>query len=286
MKTFQRHLMLATALATVFAAAPLQAQDIKTTQETIKTTPGFNPGSGQINPGETKAAPSASTDIRKIPTHAEALAAFRKFDDPNPALGAEAPQQSTTSNDKTVSPAGGSGDPTTATQGQAAIGGPLSPGASAGGGNAQSPSGQSNGPSGQQNAPARETVGVRPAATAAASKAGPIGATGQTMPSKLSERNEVLDRLPIMAWPLQLTDEERQQIYKAVMAEQASPVAGADALTAASELSPSQALTGMHPLPATVSGLGALNKLAYVKGKNKVLLVIPSTRTVVDEISS
>jgi hypothetical protein len=282
MKTVHRHLMLATALATVLGAAPLQAQDVKTTQETVKTTPGFNPGSGQINPGETKAAPSASTDIRKIPTHDEALAAFRKFDDPNPALGAEAPQQSTTSNNKTVSPAGGSGDPTTATQGQAAIGGPMSPGASAGGGNAQ-PGGPANAAS---DKPAGETVGARPAASAAPSKDGPIGATGQTMPSKLSERNEVLDRLPIMAWPLQLTDEERQQIYKAVMADKAQPVADADALTTASELSPSQALTGMHPLPATVSGLGALNKLAFVKGKNKVLLVIPSTRTVVDEISS
>lgn len=270
-------LMLATALATVLAAAPLRAQDIKTTQDTIKTNPGFNPGTGQINPGETKAAPSASTDIRKIPTPAEALAAFRKVDDPNPSLGSEAPQQSTSSNDKTVSPAGGSGDPTTATQGQAAIGGPLSPGASAGG-NAPTPGGSANA--------ASETVGARAAGTAPAAKPGPIGATGQTMPSKFSERNDVLDRVPIMAWPLQLTDEERQQIYKAVMADPAQPAADADALKPASEISTDQALNGMHPLPASVSGLEALNKLAYVKGKNKVLLVIPSTRTVVDEIAS
>lgn len=276
----QRSLLLATAIAAVLAAAPLRAQD------TIKTNPGFNPDTGQINPGDTKAAPSFSTDIRKIPTHAEALAALRAFDDPTPALGAEAPQPAPSGNNKTVSPTGGSGDPTTATQGQAAIGGPLSPGASAGGnapaGSAASSSDQSAAASGDP-AP-RETQGGRPAS--AAKKQGPIGATGQTMPSKFSERNDVLDRLPIMALPLKLSDEERTQIYKAVMAdkEQASP--DADKLTAASELSPDQALTGMHPFPGSVSGIEALNKLAYVKGKSKVLLVVPTTRTVVDEIES
>ena len=265
-------LMLATAVAAVLAAAPLRAQD------TVKTNPGFNPDTGQINPGETKAAPSASIDIRKIPSHAEALAALRAFDDPNPALGAEAPQPSTSSNDKTVSPTGGSGDPTTATQGQAAIGGPLSPGASAGGGG--------NAPSGSATSPSRETLGVRPASASIAKKPGPIGATGQTMPSKFSERNDVLDRLPTMALPLRLSDEERQQIYKAVMADNGQAAADADKLTSASELSPDQALNGMHPLPGSVSGIEALNKLAYVKGKSKVLLVIPTTRTVVDEIES
>jgi hypothetical protein len=277
MKVLHRSLILAAGLAAVFAVAPLRAEDIKTTQDTLKTNPGFNPGTGQINPGESQATPSSSIDIRKIPTHAEALAALRKADDPNPSLGSEAPQQSTSSNDKTVSPAGGSGDPTTATQGQAAIGGPLSPGASAGG-VAPTPGGSANAVS--------ETVGARAAGTAPAAKPGPIGATGQTMPSKFSERNDVLDRLPMMALPLRLTDEERQQIFKAIMADQTPPVANADALTPASELSADQALNGMRPFPASVSGIEALNKLAYVKGKTKVLLVIPSTRTVVDEIAS
>ncbi len=226
-------LMLATALAAVLAAAPLRAEDIKTTQDTLKTNPGFNPDTGQINQGETKATASSSINVRKIPTHAEALAAIRKFDDPNPSLGAELAQPSAGGNDTS----------------------------------------------------ARETMGARPGETAA-SKPGPFGATGQTMPAKFSERNDVLDRLPIMALPLRLTDEERQQIYKAVMADPAQPAADADALMPAGELSTDQALNGMHPLPASVSGIEALNKLAYVKGKNKVLLVIPSTRTVVDEIAS
>lgn len=277
MMLLHRHLMLATALAAVLAAAPVHAQAIKTTQDTLKTNPGFKPDTGQINAGDSPATPSSSIDIRKIPTHAEALAASRMIDDPNPSLGSDPAEQSTSSNDKTVSPAGGGGDPTTATQGQAAIGGPMSPGASAGG-KAPTPGGSAD--------RASETMGARAAGTAPAAKLGPIGATGQTMPSKFSERNDVLDRVPMMALPLRLTDEERQQIYKAVMADQAQPAADADALTSASELSTDQALNGMHPLPASVSGMEALNKLAYVKGKNKVLLVIPSTRTVVDEIAS
>jgi hypothetical protein len=40
---------------------------------------------------------------------------------------------------------------------------------------------------------------------------GPIGATSQTMPSKLSERNDILDRMPTMAMPLPLSEQDRQK---------------------------------------------------------------------------
>ena len=39
---------------------------------------------------------------------------------------------------------------------------------------------------------------------------GPIGAVGQTIPAKFSKRNDILDRTPIMAFPLRLSDEERR----------------------------------------------------------------------------
>lgn len=288
MKQLHRHLMLATALAAGFAiAAPLatHAQE----KSTVTTNPGFKPGSGQINPGETIAAPSSSTDIRKIPSHAEAVAALMATDDPVSALGAQAPNTAPAANtqaapsnakpvteNKTTAPAAASGDVTTATQGQAASGGPLSPGASSGGG--------SNGPA-PANAPPTETTGVGNRA-ADPHRPGPIGATGQTLPAKFSERNDVLDRLPIMAWPQRLTDEERQQVFKAVMADKAQAVADADTLGPASQLSTDQALNGMHKLPDSVSGIGSLQKLSFVKAKNKVLLVEPSTRIVVDEIAS
>ncbi len=287
MNKSHRHLMLATALATSLAAVVPLAPGSALAQEmpTVTTNPGFKPGTGQINPGETLAAPSSSIDIRKIPSHAEAVAALMSADDPVSALGAEVPKPANSANtqateNKTISPPG-AGDVTTATQGQAAIGGPMSPGASSGGGsNGPAPAGGP--PAAAQGASATTGVGSR---AADPHRPGPIGATGQTLPAKFSSRNDVLDRLPIMAWPQRLTDQERQQIFQAVMADKAQAAANADALGPASELSTEQALTGMHALPDSVSGIGTLKKLAYVKGKTKVLLVEMSTRIVVDEIT-
>ena len=42
----------------------------------------------------------------------------------------------------------------------------------------------------------------------------------------------------------------------------------------------------MHPMPASVSGISGVQALDYVKTKDKVFLVAPATRTVVDEINS
>jgi hypothetical protein len=115
---------------------------------------------------------------------------------------------------------------------------------------------------------------------------GPIGAVGETIPAKFSQRNDILDRTPMMALPSGLTDQERQQIYQAVMADKSQPATDADALAPASELSTRQALDEMHELPASVKGIGGVSKLKFVKAKNKVLLVEPSTRTVVEQITS
>jgi hypothetical protein len=131
---------------------------------------------------------------------------------------------------------------------------------------------------------ASDKMAASPAASGGGST-GPIGATGQTMPAKLSTRNDVLDRVPIMAWPMSLSDQERQQIYLAVMAEKSQPAANADKLAPASELSTDHALNDMHALPASLRGIAALTGLQYVKTKDKVLLVQASTRTVVEQIS-
>ena len=71
------------ALAVLLAVPPLAIG--QTRAENSATVP-TNP------PGVEHAAPSSSTDIRKIPTHAEAIAALMAPDDPNPALGQESPQ--------------------------------------------------------------------------------------------------------------------------------------------------------------------------------------------------
>ena len=115
---------------------------------------------------------------------------------------------------------------------------------------------------------------------------GPIGSFGQTIPAKFSKRNDILDRVPTMAIPLPLTDEQLKQIYDAVMAENSPSPAGADALKPTSELSPDQALNGMHPLPASVRGIDGVTRLYYVKAQGKVLLVEPAVRTVVGQITS
>ena len=124
-----------------------------------------------------------------------------------------------------------------------------------------------------------------PAATNEPPPSGPIGSFGQTIPAKFSKRNDTLDHVPTMAIPLPLTDEQRKQIYDAVMADKSQPVAGADALKPASELSPNQALKGMHPLPESVRGIDGVTRLYYVKAKGKILLIEPATRTVVGQIT-
>jgi hypothetical protein len=114
---------------------------------------------------------------------------------------------------------------------------------------------------------------------------GPIGSFGQTIPAKFSKRNDILDQVPIMAIPLPLTDQQLNQIYDAVMADNTQPTVGAEALKPASELSPDQALNDMHPLPGSLHGIDGLAGLYYVKGQKKVLLVAPAIRTVVDQIA-
>jgi hypothetical protein len=96
----------------------------------------------------------------------------------------------------------------------------------------------------------------------------------------------ILDHVPTMAIPLPLTHEQRKQIYEAVMAEKSHPVAGADALKPASELSPNQALNGMRPLPESVRGIDGVSRLYYIKAKDKVLLIEPNVRTVVGQITA
>jgi hypothetical protein len=114
---------------------------------------------------------------------------------------------------------------------------------------------------------------------------GPIGSFGQTIPAKFSKRNDVLDRVPTMALPLPLTQEQRKQIYDAVMAEKSQPIVGADALKPTSELSTNQALNGMRPLPESVRSIDGVSRLYYIKAKDKVLLIEPNVRTVVGQIT-
>jgi hypothetical protein len=125
---------------------------------------------------------------------------------------------------------------------------------------------------------------VTGSAGANAAPAGPIGATVQTMPAKFSKRNDVLDHMPIAAWPLPLNEEQRRQIYQAVMADKSPAAADAAALKPAASLSVEQR-RDMRPLPESLAAIDGLQGLQYLKAKDKVLLVRPSTGIVVDEVA-
>jgi hypothetical protein len=270
MKHLHRHLMLATALAAgMIIAAPLAIAQVRAEESaTVPTNPGFKPDTGQINPGVTRQAPSNSADVRKIPTAAEARAAKMMPISTQPSAGA-APASGPQGNGAKAS----APDATPAASGQ-------QPAATTGAATSEK--------AGAEPAASISAGPGAPAIAAAAAEpppSGPIGSVGETIPAKFSERNDILDRVPIMAWPLSLSDQQRQQIYQAVMADKSQPAADADALAPTSELSTNQALNEMRELPASVSDIAAAKGLKYVKAKDKVLLVTPSTRTVVEQIT-
>jgi hypothetical protein len=128
------------------------------------------------------------------------------------------------------------------------------------------------------------STSISTSTTGTAGPSGPIGATTQTMPAKFSRRNDLLDRVPTTAWPLPLNEQQRQQIYTAVIADNSQPVAGATELKPGSFLSFDQA-RDLHALPQAVAGIDGLHGLKYLKGKNKALLVRPPNGFVVDEIT-
>ena len=132
---------------------------------------------------------------------------------------------------------------------------------------------------------ARAALMMPDSGVSSAGEAGPIGATVQTMPEKFSDRNKVLDNVLTTAWPLPLNVQQREQIYKAVMADKSQPAGYAAALKPGDFLTYEQTLDE-HPLPPAVATIDGLQGLEYVKGKDKVLLVRPPNGFVVDEISS
>jgi hypothetical protein len=141
--------------------------------------------------------------------------------------------------------------------------------------------------SGRQTPGEQLTTASTSVSTTTAGAAGlpdPIGATTQTMPAKFSQRNDVLDRVPTTAWPLPLNKQQREQIYRAVMADNSQAAAGAAALKPGSFLTYQQTLDE-KALPASVMGIDGLQGLKYVKGTDMVLLVRPPNGYVVDEIT-
>ena len=127
-----------------------------------------------------------------------------------------------------------------------------------------------------------ETAGV---ASPDAQVIAPIGASPQTIPAKFSNTNDTLDRVPIMAWPLGLSDQQRQRIYLAVMADGNSPSTDTDDPGRTSVLPTQVALNELHVLPSSIGDITQVRGLEYVKTMDKVFLVSPASRIVVDTIA-
>lgn len=144
-----------------------------------------------------------------------------------------------------------------------------------------------NGPAQQAptNPEAKDTLTIPPSPTAVippadTSAQGPIGATGQTMPAKSSPTVAAADAVPIMARPIGLNADQRRQIYDSVMAGTAK-VERSGALPAG-ELPDS---VTMMEFPADItSAMPQMRALKYVRTDDKVLVVSPPNRIVIDEI--
>ena len=102
----------------------------------------------------------------------------------------------------------------------------------------------------------------------------------QTVPAKFSEHNAQVDALPIMAYPLALSDQQRQRILDVVMAAP-TPVSTVQATTA-------QQLPGLVALndlpPELLRDTPALQGMSYLKTSDGVLIVRAPTMIVVDSI--
>jgi hypothetical protein len=144
------------------------------------------------------------------------------------------------------------------------------------------PQAQPQAPLADQSKPA--AVGPAQANTAGSMPGGmPPGATPQTMPSTISAENAALDKLPITALQLPLTDEQKALIAKSVAAApntqsnaQLSKAHVAGFLSSDVPLRDfSGELTQQYPMVA---------RYKYVKLADRILIVDPPIQTVVGEV--
>ena len=102
-----------------------------------------------------------------------------------------------------------------------------------------------------------------------------------TTPSTVSARNAQLDKIPIMARGPQLTDAQRRLIVERVMA-----TAGAPARVEAFPTAQLPASVDMQEWPADIIGqVPDLRDTKYVNLSDKVLVVRPESRIVIEEIA-
>jgi hypothetical protein len=105
-------------------------------------------------------------------------------------------------------------------------------------------------------------------------------ADSQTVPAKYSQHNDSIDHTPIMAMSLSLTDEQKRAI--------ADSVKLADKPVQTTAAKPAEELPWtivIHDLPNAAAG-PAMPDVSYVRTKDRILLVRPTNRVVVGEITN
>jgi hypothetical protein len=103
----------------------------------------------------------------------------------------------------------------------------------------------------------------------------------QTVPAKFSKRNDAIDHVPVMAMQvLAFSDEQKRSIIDAVH--------GANAPVQSTSAKPAEELPigiTMQEWPAAASD-PAFAKMKYVRAQDRILLVEPTNRIVIGEISN
>jgi hypothetical protein len=103
----------------------------------------------------------------------------------------------------------------------------------------------------------------------------------ETTPAKFSKRNDALDKLPTMAFPLLIDDAQRQKIVESVRAAN-RPVAKIDPRI--TEVLPNSVTT--YELPQDVAAAApGVRGLKYIPLKDRILLVSAPNMVVVGEIA-
>lgn len=107
-------------------------------------------------------------------------------------------------------------------------------------------------------------------------------ADSQTVPAKFSERNAKLDKVPIMAIPLGLTDEQKRDI--------AQTIAKGDAPISNISAKPADILPADTPVTAfsdkVKSAAPMISDLHFIRTREKILLVRAPNMVIVGEISA
>ena len=107
-------------------------------------------------------------------------------------------------------------------------------------------------------------------------QAGPIASTMQTKPAKFSRRNDAIDHTPIMGMPYKLDAKQRQRVFQAVMSTDAPVAANMQNFKPADAL-PYSLAKDIRPVPLSLQDLRNVDKLDFVKSKDKVYLVSAAT---------